>query len=154
MKFRTFFGYALLAGAVLSSSASSAFAQSAAPQAKPSASYQIQREFNLVGTVVEYKATSDHAPSGGHVRLLTPSGIVEVQAGDPRFLAAKGFHIEAGQSMRVVGEYASNRQGVQFVARIIQQGTQALEVRSVAGFPYSYAAPRDSQATKNQGGVL
>jgi hypothetical protein len=43
--------------------------------------------------------------------------------------------------------------GKQFLARVIQKGTQALMLRSVRGIPLSYTAPHKSAATTPQGGA-
>jgi hypothetical protein len=136
------------------------FSTSAIGQEKPSvptaptraADYDVKRESVLLGRVVAYAQVSVGGAQGPHVTLETSAGVVDVHLGDARLLAANHFQIQAGDTLRVIGENVANGGGGQFLARILQKGTQVLEVRSVRGFPLSYAAPRDG--TKPQGGVL
>jgi len=118
------------------------------------ASYDVGRETTLVGTVQTYTPAAQTAPLGAHVSLLTASGVVDIHLGDARFLAANHFFIQTGDTLRIIGEYVTYRTGTQFIARIVQNGTQALAVRSIRGIPLSYMAPRNGAQTKSQGGVL
>jgi hypothetical protein len=117
-------------------------------------SYDARRETSLVGTVQAYTNAPQAPPFGARVTLQTSTGVVDVHLGDPKFLAANHFAIQAGDMLRIVGEAVSYGSGTQFVARIVQKGTQALMVRSVRGIPLSYAAPRNDPNPKRQGGVL
>jgi hypothetical protein len=117
------------------------------------ASYDAAREVTLVGTVVSYQSSVDKPPLGAHVLLSTPAGNVDVHLGDARFLNANHFQIQTGDSIRVIGENVAYGGATQFLARVIQKGTQALMLRSVRGIPLSYTAPHKSAAAARQGGV-
>ena len=84
----------------------------------------------------------------------TSNGIVDVHLGDARLLAANHFTIQSGDSLRIIGETVAYGNGTQFVARIVQKGTQVLAVRSVRGIPLTYMAPRNGAQAKSQGGAL
>ncbi|HKN23727.1 MAG TPA: hypothetical protein VJX72_02685 [Candidatus Acidoferrum sp.] len=118
------------------------------------ASYDVKREVTLTGTVLAFIPTSQVAPLGAHLTLQTRSGALDVHLGDARFLAANHFTIQSGDSLRIIGETVTYGKGTQFVARVVQKGTQALAVRSVAGIPLTYMAPRDGTQPKSQGGSL
>jgi hypothetical protein len=117
-------------------------------------SYDARRETSLVGTVQAYTNAPQAPPFGTHVTLQTSTAVVDVHLGDPKFLAANHFAVQPGDTLRIVGETVSYGSGTQFVARIVQKGTQALMVRSVRGIPLSYAAPRNNPNPKRQGSVL
>lgn len=121
---------------------------------KTLAAYDVRREATLVGTVQAYNPASQTAPLGPHLTLQTTSGLVDVHLGDARLLAANHFTIQTGDTLRIIGENVAYGKGLQFVARIVQKGTQAIAVRSVRGIPLSYMAPRDGVQAKPQGGVL
>jgi hypothetical protein len=116
--------------------------------------YDAAREVTLVGTVQSYTSAAQTAPLGPHLTLQTNAGIVDVHLGDARLLAANHFNIQTGDSLRIIGENVAYGNRTQFVARIIQKGTQALQVRSIRGIPLSYMAPRTASESKQQGGVL
>ena len=126
--------------------------ENGAPNAKAQAVYDVSRETTLVGTVTAYSPSGQTAPRGAHVTLQTSAGSVDVHLGDDRLLAANHFTIQPGDTLRIIGENVAFGPGVQFVARIVQNGTNALQVRSVRGIPLSYAPPRGS--VKPHGGVL
>jgi hypothetical protein len=128
--------------------------QKASSSIPSSRAYDLHREVSLQGTVVEYKATSATPPLGAHVTLQTSSGIVDVHLGNSRLLAANHFSLAPGDSVRVFGENLNGSQGVQFAARIVQKGTQALTVRSLQGIPLKPSRVKSAQAQKQQGGVL
>jgi len=117
-------------------------------------SYDVKREVSLTGTVEAFNAAAQTAPRGAHVMLKTSSGVVDVHVGDARLLAASHFPIHSGDALRIIGEDVAYGHGTQFVARILQNGTHVLEVRSVRGIPLSYVAPRTAEPAKPQGGVL
>lgn len=116
--------------------------------------YDARREASLVGSVQAYTNAPQAPPFGAHVTLQTSTGVVDVHLGDPKFLAANHFAIQPGDTLRIVGETVAYGSGTQFVARIVQKGTQALMVRSVRGIPLSYAVPRNNPNPRQQGGVL
>lgn len=118
------------------------------------AAYDVNREVTLVGTVQTYTVSSQTPPLGPHVTLQTPSGVVDVHLGNASLLAANHFTLQSGDTLRIIGEYVAYGKGTQFVARIVQKGTQALAVRSVRGIPLSYMAPRGPVTSRTQGGVL
>jgi len=118
------------------------------------ASYDVSREATLLGTVQAYTPVAQTPPLGAHVSLLTTSGVVDVHLGDARLLAANHFSIQTGDTLRIIGQYVAYGKGTQFVARIVQNGTHALAVRSARGIPLSYMAPRNGAQSKSQGGVL
>lgn len=127
------------------------------PPANPKddmAAYDLRREATLTGTVQSYATAAQVAPLGAHVTLQTSGGLVDVHLGDARLLAANKFAIQSGDSLRIIGENVLYGKGRQFVARIVQKGTQVLAVRSVRGIPLSYMAPPAEARGKGQGGVL
>jgi ATPase subunit of ABC transporter with duplicated ATPase domains len=142
----------LLAGLILSMAATAGTVR-AQQNASPSAVYDSAREVTLVGTIVSYSTSVDKPPLGAHLILSTSAWNVDVHLGDPRFLAANKFQIQSGDSIRIIGENVTNAGGTQFLARLIQKGTQALMLRSARGIPLSYAAPHKSAAAVPQGGA-
>lgn len=117
-------------------------------------SYDVKREVSLVGTVVAFNPAAATAPRGAHLTLQTGSGVVDVHVGDPRLLTGNHFTIQSGDRLRIIGEELTYGSGTQFVARVLQKGTQVLEVRSIRGIPLSYVGPRDADPAKTQGGAL
>lgn len=113
--------------------------------------YDTAREVTLIGTVASYQPSVDKPPLGAHLILNTSGGTLDVHLGNARFLAANHFQIQAGDTVRIIGENVSYPGGSQFLARLIQKGTHALLLRSVRGIPLSYAAPRNSTATNQRG---
>lgn len=118
------------------------------------AAYDLTRETTRIGTVQSYTSAAQVAPLGAHVTLETSGGLLDVHLGDARLLAANKFTIQSGDTLRIIGEIVSSGNRTQFVARMVQKGTQVLAVRSVRGIPLSYRAPRDEPRGKAQGGVL
>ena len=137
---------------------SSLFAQDKAPLTSQSASsfstYDVNREVTFVGTVVAYTSSPKSSPAGPRVFLQTPSGLVDIHLGDARLLAANLFAVQPGDSLRIVGENISFSGGTQFVARIVQKGSQALLLRTQRGFPISSSAPRATANSTKQGSAL
>ena len=127
--------------------------QQATEPAMRTGEYDVERERNVVGTVVTYTANSKAAPFGARATVQTGSGVIEVHLGDSRLLAANHFSIETGDTLRVVGENMATGSASLFVARIVQKGTQALAIRTARGFPIPYVAPRNSKAAATQRGV-
>jgi len=145
---------ALIIATILFPGAAMAQQKSSANGAANLAVYDVAREVTLVGTVQSYSAAVQAAPLGPHVILRTNQGTVDVHLGNARLLAASHFTIQTGDTLRIIGEEMAYGTGTQFVARIVQKGTQALTVRSVRGIPLSYMAPRDQASTKDHGGAL
>jgi hypothetical protein len=116
--------------------------QSGAARTPDPAHYSVQRESDLVGTVVAFEANSKTAPFGARVTLQTSGSVVEVHLGDARLLSANHFTIHTGDALRIVGEPISVQGAQFFVARIVQKGTQALAVRTARGLLVPYVAPR------------
>jgi hypothetical protein len=145
----------LFAGALILA-ASAGAQQKAATSWQHSRGYDLSREVSLQGTVVGYRPSSLAPPLGAHVMLQTSSGVIDVHLGDPRMLAANHFSLTPGDAVRIIGENLNQSQGTQFVARILQKGTQALEVRSLQGIPLrpGRAMAKSAQAHAQQGGVL
>ena len=131
-----------------------AAAQQARTPASAPAPYDAKREMTVLGAVVACTQTPQALPFGACITFETSAGTVDVHLGGPKFLAANQFAIQPGDSLRPVGEAVAYGTGSQFVARVVQKGTRALMVRSVSGFPLSYAAPRSSLNSQPRGGVL
>lgn len=127
--------------------------QPAAAPAMRTGEYDVKRESEVVGTVVAYSANSKIAPFGARATVQTSSGLMEVHLGDARLLTASHFSIETGDTLRIVGETLATGNTNFFVARIVQKGTKALEVRTARGFPIPYVAPRTQSAAAHQGVV-
>ncbi len=114
--------------------------QKAQQTAKPRASaYDPNRDMVLEGTVLKYTENSSVPPLGAHVTVETSSGPVDVHLGDARFLKFNKFTLTEGE---ITGQNVSYGQGTTFLARIIQQGLQALALRSVNGAPLWLAGAR------------
>ena len=148
-------GSVFLAGALVLSAVAGAQQKTSRslPQGR---AYDRNREVSLMGTVVEYRPSSSTPPLGAHVIVQTSSGIVDVQLGDPRMLTANHFSLAAGDAVRIVGENLNESQGTQFVARLLQKGTQSLAVRSLQGIPLRPGRMNSNgaEAQKQRGGVL
>ena len=148
-------GSVLLAGALVLSAIAEAQQKtsSSLPQAR---AYDRNREVSLMGTVVEYRPSSSTPLSGAHVIVQTSSGIVDVHLGNPRMLTVNHFSLAPGDAVRIVGENLNQPQGTQFVARLLQKGTQSLAVRSLQGIPLKPGRTNSNGAgaQNKQGGVL
>jgi|GEM_PF-3222348 RNase P/RNase MRP subunit p29 len=116
--------------------------------------YDARREANVVGTVVDFTANSVSAPFGARITLRTHAGLLEVHLGDPRFLAANHFSIQAGDTVRIVGETLARPNFEIFVARIVERGTQALAIRTARGSLIPYVAPRNEKFPVFSHGVV
>ena len=102
--------------------------------------YNASREVSLIGTVVKYETASAVPPMGAHVTLQTASGQVDVHLGNAKVLEASHLTLNAGDSVRIIGEPLALGEGTYFAARIVQKGTQAVAVRNAKGFPLSPAS--------------
>ena len=97
-------------------------------------SYDAAREVQLVGTVVKFEPASSLPPMGAHVTVQTASGVVDVHLGNAKVLLANHLALNAGDSIRIVGEQMALGDGTYFAARIVQKGLQAVAVRNTKGF--------------------
>ncbi len=119
----------------------SANAQQAMPSDKQLLqSYDVNREISLIGTVVKYETASAIPPIGAHVTVQTASGQVDVHLGNAKVLAGNHLALNAGDSVRIVGEPMALGESTYFAARIVQKGTQAIAVRNTKGFPLTPAS--------------
>jgi len=152
-KNRTTFSIFLLPSLLLGLMAQAVAAQQQTPAYSPA--YDSAREVTLVGTVASYQSSVDKPPLGAHLTLNTSAGPVDVHLGNAQFLNANHFQVQTGDSVRIIGENVAYGSGTQFLARIIQKGTQALVLRSVRGTPLTYAAhPKNGASTGTpQGGA-
>ncbi|HMD41444.1 MAG TPA: hypothetical protein VKH45_00090 [Candidatus Acidoferrum sp.] len=117
--------------------------------------YEVSRELTLVGTVLSFAPSSLSAPLGPRLRLETPSGIVDVHLGDARTLATSHFTLQTGDTVRIIGETVSlPNHTTQFLARILQKGTETLVVRTPHGFPIPPTIPAQARDGQKQGGVM
>lgn len=151
-----------LAGAMLFATAANAqrTAQSAAAaQAKSIAEgrshalYDAAKEVSLQGTVASFTENSKQFPAGAHVVVQTSAGPVDVHLGDARLLKANNMSIAQGASVRIIGEPVTVPQGTFFLARLIQQGTQVVAVRSMQGIPLSLVTAAKQNGATTQGGA-
>ncbi len=104
--------------------------------------YDVARETVLDGAVLKYTENSAVPPLGAHIVVQTASGPVDVHIGDARFLKLNKFSIAEGNMIRIVGENLPYGNGSMFFARVIQQGSQSLSVRSTKGMPLWPAGAR------------
>jgi hypothetical protein len=126
---------AALAGALVSAPFSRAQQkQTSVPQA--SLAYDVSKETVLQGTVVSYTASSTVPPIGPHVSIQTSSGVVDVHLGSATFMKANDIFLNAGDSVKVVGESRPFGSGGVFMARILQKGSQTVTLRNLNGIPY------------------
>lgn len=138
--------------------ATSATAQDKTAQASLNSSslqsYDLSREQTLVGTVLAYSASSPTPPLGPRLMLQTSSGVVDVHLGNSRTLASNHFLIQPGDTLRMIGENVSFADKIQFLARILQKGTQAITLRSTHGFPIPPTPDPAAAYASKQGGAL
>lgn len=126
-------------------------AQAQKPVQQNNAVYTLAREVSLVGTVVKYDPGSATPPMGAHVLLQTSWGQVDVHLGKPKLLEANHLTLNAGDTVRIVGESMSLGDGSYFAARIVQKGVQALAVRNARGFlvsPIATLTPAQREALR------
>jgi len=137
----------LMLASALAFCLSAAAQQTASSSAQQMQSYDLRREVSLVGTVVKYDAAS----SGAHVLLQTSSGQVDVQLGNGKVLRASQFELNAGDSVRIVGENMAIGNDTIFAARIVQKGAQAVAVRNTRGLlltPASTLTPEQKESLR------
>ena len=105
-----------------------------APQADGSL-YQVGREVTLVGTVSSVVENSKTGPLGTHVMVQAASWLVDVHIGSAKYLTMNNLNLKSGDSVRILGENFSVGADTVFYARIVQDGTAAVAVRSPKGMP-------------------
>ena len=159
MKIRDFWKGSLLAACAVLAVAPVNGQQSRGIAAKKAAShsaYSLSREVSVQGTVVSFAENSTTPPAGAHVVIQTSAGsTVDVVLGDARLLKQNNLTITKGSSIRVVGETIPFGQSTVFVARLVQQGTQIVALRSNNGMPYVFTGNRGkagAQSSTQQGG--
>ena len=125
-----------------------------APQAQAS-QYQVGRETNLVGTVSSVVENSKTGPLGTHVMVQSASGLVDVHVGSTKYLTLNKLNLKSGDSVRIVGENFTVGTDTVFYARIVQDGTAAVAVRSPKGAPLWKNGKRlATSSTANREGAL
>lgn len=113
--------------------------------------YNPAREVSVQGTVIGYTANTSAPPHGPHVILQTSSGVLDVHLGNAALLDTNNITLNQGDAVRVIGENVTFGGGMQFVARLIQKGNQAVLLRSAGGFPLR---PTLNSGANKDGGVL
>ena len=113
--------------------------------------YDPAREVSLQGTVKKFTENSFDLPIGAHVLVQTASGPIDVHLGDPRLLKLNNLSITQGASIRIIGEPVTTTQGTFFLARLVQQGTQVIAVRSTHGMPLSRASVQSANSNSQVG---
>ena len=125
-----------------------------APQAETSL-YQVGREVTLVGTVSSVIENSKTGPLGTHVMVQAASGLVDVHIGSAKYLALNNLNLKSGDSVRILGENFAVGADTVFYARIVQDGTAAVAVRSPKGMPLWKNGKRlATNANANREGAL
>jgi hypothetical protein len=145
------FLFASLANAQRSAKSVAAAQAAAAEQGRNNSPYDASKEVTLQGTVVSFTENSKEFPPGAHVVVQTSSGQVDAHLGDSRLLKLNNFTISQGASIRIIGENVTTNQGTFFLARLVQQGTQVLAVRSMQGMPLLPFVRKS--ASNSQGGA-
>ena len=136
---------------ILASGISANAQQSGQAIAQQLRAYDINRESFLVGTVVKFDSVSSTPPIGAHLILQTSAGQVDVHLGNAKVLQVGHLDLNAGDSVRIVGEPLALGDTTYFAARIVQKGTQAVAVRNTRGFlttPASLMTPAEKEALR------
>ena len=134
-------GRAALAVAILLPSASGAQQRNATVSSRPIA-YDVARETIIQGVVIGYTEDSSEPPMGAHVAVQTGSATVDVHLGPAAYLRSNHFSLSVGDPVRFVGVSISTKKGNVFLARLMQNGKQALALRSPNGFLLAATAAR------------
>ena len=141
-----------VAGAVLAAAPANAQQIRGMPSKRGAShtTYDVAHEVSVQGTVVKYTENSSTPPIGAHVSIQTsPANTVDVFLGDARLLKQNNFSIAEGNNIRVIGETVPFGQGAIFVARLVQQGTQVVALRSTSGMPMVFAGNRGKVAAQS-----
>jgi hypothetical protein len=145
--------WAATALAAVFASASGVSAQTA-PQVMSSL-YQVGREVTLVGTVSSVVENAKTGPLGTHVMVQSASGLVDVHVGSAKYLEMNKVNLKSGDSVRILGENFTAGTDTVFYARIVQDGTAAVAVRSPKGMPLWKNGKRlATNANANREGAL
>jgi hypothetical protein len=125
-----------LVGAALATAlvAASVAGAQTAPQAL-SSQYEVGREVNLVGTITSIVENSKTGPLGTHLIVQSSAGPVDVHVGSAKYLTMNKVNLKSGDSVRILGENFAVGTETVFFARIVQDGTAAIAVRSAKGMP-------------------
>ena len=151
-------GAALAATMLAGSAANAQQVRSMAMKQKSvrNSTYSVSREVSVQGTVVKYTENSSTPPIGTHVLIqASPANTVDVFLGDARLLKQNKFPIAEGNNIRVIGESVPVGQTSVLVARLVQQGTQVVALRSTNGAPIVFTGNRGRAAAQSataQGG--
>jgi hypothetical protein len=141
--------FLLLCSALLAASANAQrSSETALKKAVNHSTYDLSREQSLQGTVVSFTPNSTTPPIGAHVVVQTSAGTsVDVVLGSAGLLKAGHMIIAPGDSIRIIGETVPYGNGTIFVARLVQEGTQIVALRSTTGMPLS--GPRNNSAVSS-----
>ena len=148
---------AIALATVLATASVNAQTSQQASQAPPAdaSQYQIGREVTLVGTVSSVVENSKTGPLGTHVMVQTPSGLVDVHIGSAKYLEMNKLNLKSGDSVRILGENFTVGADTVFYARIVQDGTMAIAVRSTKGMPlWNNGTRLATNANANREGAL
>ena len=146
------FLFAASAEAQRSAKSATAAQAGAASEGRSNSLYDMSKEVSLQGTVAKFTENSADLPRGAHVLVQTASGQIDVHLGDAKLLKVNNLSISQGSSIRIIGEPVTTDQGTFFLARLVQQGTQVVAVRSTHGMPLSRASVQ-SAGSNSQGGA-
>jgi len=139
--------------AAIFAAAGSVGAQTAPPA--DASLYQVAREVTLVGTVSSVVEDSKTGPLGTHVMVQAASGVVDVHIGSAKYLSMNKLNLKSGDSVRILGENFAVGADTVFYARIVQDGTAAVAVRSPKGMPLWKNGKRlATNANANREGAL
>src|SRR5215475_4568828 len=153
MKRVTRLSWIATAAAIVLAAAGAVQAQTA-PQAESSV-YQVGREVTVVGTVSSVVENSKTGPLGTHVMVQSASGLVDVHVGSAKYLQLNKLNLKTGDSVRILGENFMVGTDTVFYARIVQDGTAAIAVRSPKGAPLWKNGKRlATNSTANREGAL
>jgi hypothetical protein len=120
-----------------------------------SSQYEVGREVNLVGTVSSVVENSKTGPLGTHVIVQSSAGPVDVHIGSAKYLEMNKVNLKTGDSVRILGENFTVGTDTVFFARIVQDGTAAVAVRSTKGMPLWKNGKRlATNANANREGAL
>lgn len=119
------------------------------------AGYDPAKEVTLLGTISSFIPSSPTGPVGAHVALQTAGGAIDVHVGTEKFLELNHLTLNAGDSVRIIGESFTIGDSSIFLARIIQKGTTAVAVRSPKGMPLwpSGSRTQQTQGVSRRGGA-
>jgi hypothetical protein len=118
------------------------------------ATYQLSRETVLTGTVVSFAQGTGGDLAGAHLMINAGSGVVDAHVGNAKLLSLNHLTFAAGDAVRLTGEDISTGASSVFAVRIVQKGSQSLNVRSVRGFVLQPVRGNTPTPANSEGGVL